>query len=317
MRKALLMAGLALGLVAQVLAQGENKSQLKGHISISGAWALYPMAIKWTEEFRKIHPDVKIDIAAGGAGKGMADALSKVVDLGMVSRKIYPAETQKGAWPVPVVKDAVAPVFNKSNPFFAQVCKSGLSRDKFIKCFMTGKEISWKELIGGNTDAEVHVYTRSDACGAAETWAAYLGGKQEDLDAVAIYGDPGLSEAVRKDPLGIGFNNINYLYDSKTQKPIEGVWPLPIDINNNGKIDKDEDFYADRNSIIEAIKDGRYPSPPARDLYFVSGGKPAKPEVVEFLKWVMTEGQKFAPEAGYIPVSKDKLDAALKSLQEK
>ena len=115
----------------------------------------------------------------------------------------------------------------------------------------------------------------------------------------------------------MGFNNINYLYDAKTLKPIAGICPLPIDVNNNGKIDKEEDFYADRNSIIEAIKDGRYPSPPARDLYFVSGGKPVKPEVIEFLRWVMTEGQNFAPEAGYIPVSKDKLDEALKSLQEK
>ncbi|OGV38857.1 MAG: phosphate ABC transporter substrate-binding protein [Lentisphaerae bacterium GWF2_45_14] len=295
----------------------ENDNQLKGRISISGAWALYPMAIKWAEEFRKIHPDVNIDIAAGGAGKGMADALSKTVDLGMVSRSIYPIETEKGAWPVPVVKDAVAPVFNPSNPFFDQICKRGLSREKFIKCFLSGKELLWKDILGGNSDAEIHVYSRSDACGAAETWAAYLGGKQEDIEAVGIYGDPGLSEAVRKDSLGMGFNNINYLYDAKTLKPIAGVWPLPIDINNNGKIDPEENFYADRNSIITAIKDGRYPSPPARELYFVSGGKPTRPEVIEFLKWVMTEGQQFAPDAGYIPVSQEKLDESLKNLQGK
>ena len=29
--------------------------------------------------------------------------------------------------------------------------------------------------------SELHVYTRSDACGAAETWAVFLGKKQEDL----------------------------------------------------------------------------------------------------------------------------------------
>ena len=317
MWKAFLIIGFIALATVQLATAQENKDQLKGHISISGAWALYPMAIRWAEEFRKIHPDVKIDIAAGGAGKGMADALSKMVDLGMVSRKIYPAETQKGAWPVPVVKDAVAPVFNKNNPFASQICKQGLSREKFTKCFLSGKELLWKDVLGGNAAEEIHVYSRSDACGAAETWAAFLGGKQEDLEAVGIYGDPGLSEAVRKDPLGMGFNNINYLYDAKTLKPIDGICPLPIDVNNNGKIDKEEDFYADRASIIEAIKDGRYPSPPARDLYFVSGGKPVKPEVIEFLKWVMTEGQKIAPEAGYIPVSKDKLDEALKRLQGK
>ncbi|HEX3009128.1 MAG TPA: substrate-binding domain-containing protein, partial [Bacteroidales bacterium] len=55
---------------------------LKGRITISGAFALYPMAVKWAEEFRKLNPQVKIDISAGGAGKGMTDAISKVADIG-------------------------------------------------------------------------------------------------------------------------------------------------------------------------------------------------------------------------------------------
>ena len=85
---------------------GKNESQndqiaagdtLKGEISFSGAFALYPMVVKWADEFRKLHPNVRIDISGGGAGKGMTDALAKVVDLGMVSREIYEVEAQKGA----------------------------------------------------------------------------------------------------------------------------------------------------------------------------------------------------------------------------
>ena len=83
---------------------------------MSGAWALYPMVVKWAEEFQKIHPKVRIDIAAGGAGKGIADALAGVVDIGMVSRDIHPAEIQKGAWWVSVVKDAVVPTISENNP---------------------------------------------------------------------------------------------------------------------------------------------------------------------------------------------------------
>ena len=51
----------------------------------------------------------------------------------------------------------------------------------------------------------------------------------------------------------------------------------PIDIDGNGKIDPAESVYATRNDITKAIADGVYPSPPARDLYFVTKGKPAKP----------------------------------------
>lgn len=75
-----------------------SQDKLKGQLSISGAFALYPMTVKWAEEFRKIHPDVRIDISAGGAGKGIADALSGMVDIGMVSREIYQDEIKKGAF---------------------------------------------------------------------------------------------------------------------------------------------------------------------------------------------------------------------------
>ena len=60
---------------------------------MSGAFALYPLANKWAEEFTKIHPDVRFNISAGGAGKGMADALAAAVDLGMLSREIKKEET--------------------------------------------------------------------------------------------------------------------------------------------------------------------------------------------------------------------------------
>ena len=63
-----------------------SQGKLEGRLSFSGAFALYPMAVKWSEEFKKVHPDVKIDISAGGAGKGMTDVLNNMVDIGMVSR---------------------------------------------------------------------------------------------------------------------------------------------------------------------------------------------------------------------------------------
>ena len=54
-----------------------NGDELSGEISLSGAFALYPLAVKWGEEFQKLHPNVKIDISAGGAGKGITDALAQ------------------------------------------------------------------------------------------------------------------------------------------------------------------------------------------------------------------------------------------------
>ncbi len=289
--------------------------ELEGTITMSGAWALYPMAVKWNEEFQKIHPKVRIDVAAGGAGKGMADCLAQIVDIGMVSRDIYPTEIQKGAWWVSVTKDAVVATVNENNPLLEDLLVKGVTRETFNGIWITGTIKNWVEVISCNVAHEICVYTRSDACGAAKTWAKFLGGEQEDLLGVGVYGDPGLAGAVKKDLYGIGFNNINYVYDASTKTQVEGIRVLPIDLNGNGRVDKEEDFYNTRDEIVKAIAEGKYPSPPARDLHFVSQGKPEKKVVREFIKWVLTSGQKYVPETGYINLTKEKLTEELRRLE--
>lgn len=306
----LLVVSLSLG-----KAISQTNEKLKGNISISGAFALYPLTVKWAEEFKKIHPNVKFDISAGGAGKGMMDALSKMVDIGLVSREINPEEVNKGAFAIAVTKDAVVPTISAANPILKDILTIGLKRDAAINIFITGNTKTWGQAIGTKSAAPIRVYTRSDACGAGETWAKYLGKKQEDLLGVGVFGDPGLAQAVIKDPTGIAYNNVGYAYDAKTKQPNPGVKVIPLDINNNGKIDPDEDFYKTLDDLVNAIASGKYPSPPARDLYFVTSGKPVKKELVEFIRWSLTDGQKYVFDSGYINLSKEKLAAGLEKVK--
>lgn len=285
-----------------------RKAALDGEIQLSGAFALYPLVVRWADEFKKIHPKVRIDISAGGAGKGITDALAKVVDLGMVSREIHQAELDKGAFSIAVAKDAVVITVNSSNPLIYQISTIGVTRDDAIGLWKTQTAKTWGNILGTASTIPVHVYTRSDACGAADTWAAYLGIKQEDLEGTAVFGDPGITSVVQRDRIGIGFNNIAYAYNLKTKLPYRNIAVMPLDLNENGRIDIDENFYKTSTELTAAIADGRYPSPPARDLYLVCNGKPTKPEVVEFLMFVLTKGQQWATESGYVPLSTEKLD---------
>ena len=293
-----------------------GQEKLSGQISISGAFALYPMTIIWAAEFRKIYPDVRIDISAGGAGKGIADALNGMVEIGMVSREINPEEIKKGAFPIAVTKDAVVAVVSEQNPVLNDILAKGLQKDAGNNIWITGKIKGWSQAFAAKSTSPIHVYTRSDACGAAEMWAKYFGKKQEDLLGVGVFGDPGLAQAVKRDPLGIGFNNIGYAYDATTKKQVKGLRVVPIDLNNNGKIDADENFYNSMNDLIAAIAAGKYPSPPARELYFVTKGSPENNKVLtKFIRWVLTDGQKFVHEAGYIALPKEKIAVEQKKIQ--
>lgn len=291
------------------------QQKLEGRLSFSGAFALYPMAVKWAEEFKKVNPAVKIDISAGGAGKGMTDVLNNMVDIGMVSREIYPEEVKKGAFGFAVTKDAVVAVISAQNPSVNEVLATGLKPEAGNDIWISGKYKTWSQAFNTKSKAPIHVYTRADACGAAEVWAKFFGKKQEDLLGSGVYGDPGLALAVKKDPIGIGFNNIGYAYDFNTKKQISGIRVVPVDLNKNGKIDPDENFYDSMDDLINAIARGKYPSPPARDLYFVTNGKPKSKLVVEFLKWVLTDGQKYVNETGYINLSKEIVNKGITNLK--
>lgn len=296
-------------------AQTTAVKEPEGTIRVSGAFALYPMMLKWGEEYQKLHPKVKFDISAGGAGKGMADTLGGLVDIGMVSREITPAEEEKGAYWIAITKDAVVPTVNKNNPILAQLKSNGLKRDVFERIFINETIKTWGQATGTGVTDKINVYTRSDAAGAPETWAKYLGKyKQENLKGVGVNGDPGLAEAVKQDKLGIGYNNINFAYDANTKKPVEGIEIIPLDLNGNGKIDENENFYGTLDEIVDAIGSGKYPSPPSRDLNLVTKGKPTG-LVSDFIKWTLTDGQKYIPESGYIILPRNTIEEGLKKVE--
>lgn len=311
-----------IGLVMPFLSCGGNKAKqkkgsLSGNISVSGAFALYPLAVKWAEEFQKMYPDVHIDMSAGGAGKGMTDVLADVVDLGMVSREVYAPELEKGALPIAVAKDAVVITINVDNPFAAQLKKHGISRETATKIWITGEYTTWGDVLGTKDRTPIHVYTRSDACGAAETFAMWMGKKQEDLGGTAVFGDPGLASAIQNDKLGIGLNNIGYAYDEKTRTPNPGLLVCPVDGNSDGQIDASEYFYDTKDDFIAAVAEDKYPSPPARDLYMVAHGVPTNPAVLAFLEFILSEGQQYNVPVGYINLPEEKLEKGLKTIKSK
>jgi phosphate transport system substrate-binding protein len=281
---------------------------------VSGAFALYPMMVRWGEEFQKLHPDVKLDISAGGAGKGMADVLGGAVDIGMVSREINPQEEQKGAFWVPVTRDAVFVTVNEHNPVWEDLHRRGVTRDTLVGIYVTGQIKTWGQAVGRSEVADpIHVFTRSDACGAADAWSKYLGKTQEDLLGVGVYGDPGVVEAVVKDPLGIGYNNGGYAYDLASDKPVAGSRVVPIDANGNGQADPSE-VYDTHTQAVDAVVKGLYPSPPARDLYLVTKGKPGN-LTGAFIVWILGDGQKYVPEAGFVSLPQDRLNEGMNKLR--
>ncbi|MEO0292801.1 MAG: substrate-binding domain-containing protein [candidate division WOR-3 bacterium] len=285
-------------------------------IRVSGAWALYPMMLVWAEEYGKVS-GVKVEVAGGGAGKGVSDVLSGQVDIGMVSRPIREEEIKEGAFYVAVTKDAVVATINSKNPIIKEIYKRGLTKEELRKIFM-GEIKEWGEIVGKELkDDKIIIYGRSDASGAAQVWAEFLGnytqGDCKEKAHANFDGDQAVALAVSREKNSIGFNNLNYAYNIETGSFAEGIRPVPIDLNENGTLDPDEDFYSNREKFVYNVSIGKYPSPPARFEYLVSKG-PFKGEAKKFVEWILNEGQKFIEESGYIKLSPEKLQEEIETL---
>jgi len=311
---------ITIGIVSNCGCVGKNENTIK----IEGAFALTPMMEKWTAEYRKIHPEINIDITSNGAGQGMADALLGIADIGMVSREVNNTEIERGAFWISVAKDAVVATINTDNPVIEEILRKGVTKQQFKDIFITRKITTWGQLVGNESlsDDLIVLYARSDSCGAAETWAKYLGSyKQNDLINVAdsaVNGDNTLAATIQREEFGIGFNNIGYVYTEKladgTVLPADNIIPVPIDLNENGVLDENENVYTNRSAIVTAINDYVYPSPPARALHLVTLNNYTG-IVKDFVYWILTDGQQYVLDAGYVPLPSETITAQINYLE--
>jgi phosphate transport system substrate-binding protein len=67
------------------------------------------------------------------------------------------------------------------------------------------------------------------------------------------------------------------VYDLQTRKQKPGVKIVPVDLNGNGKVDSDENFYDTLDQLIQKLESSHVDLPPVGQMVFVY--KRDKPEV--------------------------------------
>jgi phosphate transport system substrate-binding protein len=290
-----------------------TSANISGSFNISGAYALYPLVKKWSDDFMKLHPDVKIVISEGGTGQGFDDLRSKKSQLAMISRPLTDTELEEGIWTVPVAKDGVAPIVNKRNPYLKKILAQGLSPDKFLKVFTGDKQFTWGELLDTNLREKVVVFIRKDESGAADVFAGFLNKEASDLKGTGVTGDVEMIKSIQNSPLAIGFCNFSYAFDVATGDQIKDIQIIPADLDYDKKIDRKEVPFNNLDKAHRGLWLGIYPKSLCRELTIASLGKPTDPAIVEFLKYILTEGQSDVKTTGlcelnevYVSYSLDK-----------
>ena len=292
--------------------QKNKNDALKGTITISGAFALSPLIADLAYTFQNENPQIKINVIPGSTGRSESDIAFHLTDLGLVSKKIIP--DSYGFWNISIAKDAVVPVINSNHPCLETFKKTGINKKTLFEIFSGNTIKYWDELPGIELSKVINLYVRSDACGASDIWASFLGCDMHELHGTGVYGDPGMINAITNSQYGLGYANLRYVFDVETRKKINGIEILSIDINNNGLIDQSEKIFDSLDTIIEAIKTGLFPAPPARTLYIIAESKPTDSVNLSFLRWLLTKGQMYIESNGFVPLDAKVIETELQKL---
>lgn len=271
---------------------------LSGTISISGAYALSPLARTWADSFMKINPGVKVEIVENGTGQGIKALMNKEVQLAMISRPLTDEEKDAGIWVVPVAKDGVAPIVNSKNPYLQLLLQSGLSPDEFQKVFTRESPVKWSELLDTDGNEKVMVFSRADESGAADMFASFLFKKAADLKGTKVTGDNQMIKSVQENPLALGFCNFSYAFSNPNGERTDNIQVIPFDLDFDNKVDRKEIPFRNLDEAHRSVWLGIYPDMLCRELTFGSIGKPTDPLVKEFLKYILTSGQDNVKTAG-------------------
>ena len=267
-------------------------------ITISGAHALSPMVSVWIEEFRKTHPYVKFKLNPNGSGGGLKEILAGKVDMAMISEKL-PKDTDTALWVVPVARLGVVPIISGKNPYLDQIRKKGMTKEILNGLFSGKNEKTWGDLYGRPGKDPVKLYRRGDTSGAATVFAKYLSLSRDQIQGTPVSGEAQLIEQVKNDPLALSYCNFIYAIDPAKKQFLEEVVVLPIDFWGKGSFHGKDNIFDSFDHLQRAMWLGKYPSALTRDLSLVTKGKPRTREMVDFLYWVVTDGQKFVPDNGY------------------
>jgi len=122
-----------------------------------------------------------------------------------------------------------------------------------------------------------------------------------------------LLSAIKRDTVGLAYNNLGYLYDVNSRKLKAGISLLPIDLKKDAK----PILSGNLDEVLNILETNKVETIPVEKIGFIYEQQNARKEVSEFLKWVLTEGQKFNHDKGFLNLSKDLLAEQTNLLSEK
>ena len=270
-------------------AYGQQKEN--GVVKIRGTRMAYPLINKWIAEFKKVHPDIQVSIAPSAP----ADSIDLTIAAYALTEKEL-TETRGG---VAFTRYVQLPVANSKRPDLAQLQVRGFSEADFRKLYFTPETPTF--FASSQNPSPITLYTREKPACAAKTFAAHFDHDPKAIQGVGVKGDDqDLAKAVKADVNGISFNNLGFIYDLNTRHVVDGLAVIPLDLNENGKVDKEEQLYGSLDDVIAYIEKTSNDKFVTENVNFLFDKNSTNAAAGVFLHWALTQGQQYSHALGFL-----------------
>ncbi|MBK7173869.1 MAG: hypothetical protein IPH84_11690 [Bacteroidales bacterium] len=200
-------------------------------------------------------------------------------------------------WQLKVGKDVVVGIIKASHPHAAIINSKGIKASQMAEWLNNPDARNWNT-VDPQINSQGFELFYSGSQGILSTLNTFSGttellimNRLETLEE--LLGKVGTNENA------IGFCRLGDLLSLQKRAFPSSVMIVPIDKNNNGRLDNFERIYSDPVALLRGVWLGKYPSSLVEDFVITSDKLPADQSVIAFLQWVISDGQNLLNTNGY------------------
>lgn len=278
------------------VAQTANNSVIK----ISGTRLAYPVVQKWIDEYSKTHAGVQFELNSAIA--------SDSADVVIAAYFIQPSTLQASQSSVVVSRYVQLPIANSHRNNLKQVTEKGFTEKDFKDIYFSDARNSKPDKYSGLFT----VYTREKPACATVAFASHFGSDVKSIHGVGVKGDDkSLLAAVQNDSSAISYNNLGFIYDTRTRSVVDGIAIVPIDLNENGKVDDSEKIYSSLDNVVDFAERTNHAKIPVENVNAIYNKQNRNEAAIRFLQWVLAEGQQYNHGLGFLQLADTAIDDQL------
>ncbi|HKQ97471.1 MAG TPA: phosphate ABC transporter substrate-binding protein PstS [Candidatus Polarisedimenticolia bacterium] len=328
-------------ILALVLVASVGAAQADLTMDGAGATFPYPIYSKWFSEYNKIHPDVKINYQSIGSGGGIRQLTNQTVFFGATDGPMTQEQLLAAPGKVlhfPTVLGAVVPIYN-----LPEVSGDLRFSGSLLADIIMGKVAKWNDAAiaaenPGVTlpSTDITVVHRADGSGTTYIFVDFLSKVSAEFRSkvgvatsvnwptgIGGKGNEGVAGLVKQTPGSIGYVELIYALQNKLSygavKNMDGQYVrASLDGVKAAAAAAAGQMPPDfRVSITNAPGKETYPisSFTWLLLYEKPKDKEKSKAMLDFMKWALTEGQKYASDLGYAPLPETVVALEMTALQ--